>query len=139
MTDSHPPLTRLSGTPLAFDPVPQIRRRSNGWTPEQQERFILALQEVGSVGLAASAVGMNRVSAYRLRERAGAEGFAAAWDRAIQDGQARVYDVAMERAINGVTTISIRRGGAVDITGGADMRMVYGVLKPAPAPVRATS
>src|SRR3546814_6975661 len=76
---------------------------------------------MGSVGPAAKAVGMGRASAYRLRERPGAESFAAAWDRAISMGRMRQYDYAMDRALNGVTIVRVLRGGAVDVSGGPDM------------------
>src|SRR3546814_5900330 len=60
---------------------------------------------MGSVGQAARAVGMGRRSAYRLRDRPGAESFAQAWDRAIAMGRMRQFDYAMDRAINGITTV----------------------------------
>lgn len=79
----NPGAPLLAGSALAFIPVPQQRRRADGWTPEAQARFIRALGAMGSVGRAARAVGIGRASAYRLRDRPGASSFAAAWDRAI--------------------------------------------------------
>ena len=114
---------------LAFTAVPLDRSRSNGWTAAQQERFILALHVMGSVGQAAKAVGMSRQSAYNLRERAGAESFAASWDAAIEMGRARQFDLAMERALNGVTTVRVLRGGSVTVTGGPDMRILRSALR----------
>ena len=66
----------------AFHPVP-LRGRRDGWTPLRQARFIGHLAETRCVGRAAARVGLSRESAYRLRRRPGAEGFAAAWDRAL--------------------------------------------------------
>ncbi|RVU07902.1 hypothetical protein EOE18_02170 [Novosphingobium umbonatum] len=66
----------------AFAPVP-VRGRRDGWSVGRQAGFMAALARTGSVRAAAEAVGMSRVSAYRLRERAGAESFAAAWDAAL--------------------------------------------------------
>ena len=109
---------------LAFLPVELERRRSNGWLPVRQERFILALEATGSVGAAARAVGMSRMSAYRLRERPGAASFAHAWDIAIESGQSRLFDYAMERAVNGVTTITVMRGGSVSVTGGHGLELM---------------
>src|SRR3546814_12245485 len=83
---------------------------------------------MGSVGPAAKAVGMGRASAYRLRERPGAESFAAAWDRAISMGRMRQYAYAMDRALNGVTIVRVLRGGAVAVSGGPDMAVVPGAL-----------
>lgn len=57
--------------------------RSDGWTLDRQLDFLDALARTRSVSLAARAVGMSREGAYRLRRRAGATLFAAAWDRAL--------------------------------------------------------
>lgn len=46
--------------------------------------FLDLLAQSGSVTRAAASVGMSRESAHRLRERPGAELFAALWDRAIE-------------------------------------------------------
>jgi hypothetical protein len=74
-------------------------------------------------------VGMSRKSAYTLRARAGAESFAAAWDHAISCGRDRIFDTMMERALNGVTTFTLRMGGAVDIRHGPDGQLVAAHLK----------
>lgn len=66
----------------AFHPVP-VGKRHDGWTPARQVCFIGMLYETRSVVAAAKAVGMGRESAYRLRKRPGAAGFAAAWDAAL--------------------------------------------------------
>lgn len=117
---------------MAFTPVALERVRSNGWSALQQERFIRALAEMGTVGFAAKAVGMTPKSAYRLRERPGAESFASAWDAALDLGRGRQYDVAMERAMEGVTTITVRRGGSVAINAGPDVRLMNAVMRATP-------
>jgi hypothetical protein len=66
----------------AFYPVP-TRTRRDGWTIERQADFLGMLAETGSVIGACEAVGISRKSAYRLRDRPGAESFAAAWDAAL--------------------------------------------------------
>ena len=114
---------------LSFTPVPALRRRSDGWTPVQQSRFIQALSVMGSVAQAAKAVGMSRKSAYALRDRPGAESFAHSWDVAIDFGRQRQFDHAMERAVNGVTTIRVMRGGSVSVNGGADMGILRSALR----------
>lgn len=133
MTESIPPLAPDSLLPqddlLAFTVVPALRRRSDGWTPVQQSRFIQALSVMGSAAQAAKAVGMSRKSAYALRERPGAESFAASWDRAIDFGRQRQFDHAMERAVNGVTTIQVMRGGTVSVNGGPDMAILRSALR----------
>jgi hypothetical protein len=67
----------------AFAPVP-LRSRAGGWTPAKQAAFLGALAVTGSVREAARRVGMSRMAAYRLRSRAGAESFAAAWDTVLR-------------------------------------------------------
>ncbi len=122
----------LKGTILDFTPVPLERVRGNGWSPLMQRRFIHALSVMGSVGQAARAVGMGRVSAYRLLEREGAESFAAAWDNAIGLGRSQQYSAAMDAAINGVTTVRVLRGGSVTVSGGPDMGVIRSVLRERP-------
>ena len=63
----------------AFTPVP-LRYRRDGWTPGRQADFLGHLVETWNVAAAARHVGKSRESAYRLRDRPGAESFAAAWD-----------------------------------------------------------
>ena len=133
-----PPAPLLADTCLAFTPVVQQRLRADGWTPETQANFIRALEAMGSVGKAARAAGMGRRSAYRLRERPDAQSFATSWDRALSTGRLRQFDYAMDRALNGVTTIRIMRGGAIDISGGPDMDMVHAALREDAAPLKAS-
>ncbi len=132
MTDSPSPAPDLTGTIIDFTPVPLARRRYDGWTTDVQVRFISALSVMGSVGAACRAVGMGRVSAYRLRERDGADSFATAWDRAVAAGRWRQYDVAMDRALNGVTTLRVLRGGSVSVAMGPDMRLINAALRDEP-------
>lgn len=73
----------------AFHPVP-VGPRRDGWVPERQAAFIGFLAQTRSVCAAARAVGMGRESAYRLRKRPGAAGFAAAWDAALGKSHAPV-------------------------------------------------
>lgn len=132
------PAALLADTCLAFAPVAQQRHRADGWTPDTQANFIRALEAMGSVGKASKAVGMGRRSAYRLRDRTGAQSFAAAWDRALSMGRIRQFDYAMDRALNGVTTVRILRGGAIDVTGGPDMDVVRAAIREDAAPLKAT-
>jgi hypothetical protein len=139
MTDSPAPHLRnhtanLSGTTFDFTPVPTARARRDGWSAEVQRGFIYALSVMGSVGAACRAVGMGRVSAYRLRDRDGADSFAAAWDAAIDAGRWRQYDVAMERTLNGVTTVRVQRGGSISVACGPDMNLVNAALRDVPVP-----
>ncbi|HQQ09507.1 MAG TPA: helix-turn-helix domain-containing protein [Novosphingobium sp.] len=76
------PAPTVSRRVPAFHPVPS-RPRADGWTPLRQAEFLGHLALTRSVSAAARAVGMARETAYRLRRRAGAEGFAAAWDAVL--------------------------------------------------------
>lgn len=113
---------------LAFTPVPMQRRRADGWSAERQRRFITALSVMGAVGPAARAVGMGRASAYRLRERAGAAGFAEAWDIAIACGADLQFHTALDQAINGVTTVRVMRGGMVEVMNAPDRKVLNAAL-----------
>jgi hypothetical protein len=46
-------LVEVTDGPIAFIPVPRLRRRRNGWTPEAQRAFIDALEQCGCVARAA--------------------------------------------------------------------------------------
>lgn len=72
----------LRRRPSWFRPV-HLRGRHDGWSEVRQCAFLAQLYLTGSVTAAAKAVGMSRASAYRLRERPGAESFAFAWDRVL--------------------------------------------------------
>ena len=86
---------------LAFAPVP-VRYRHDGWTPDRQRGFIEELADCLSPEIAAQRVGMSVQSAYRLRRRAGAEGFSAAWDAALIVGlRHKVPATALDMALNG--------------------------------------
>jgi hypothetical protein len=69
-----------------------------------------------------------------LRTREGAESFATAWDRAIEDGRLRQFDYAMERALNGVTTVRVLRGGSITVQSGPDMKLINSALRDVPMP-----
>lgn len=63
------------------------RIRNDGWTPSRQLAFLDILARTRSVSPAASAVGMSREGAYRLRRRPDGALFAAAWDRVMRAGR----------------------------------------------------
>ena len=88
---------------------PKIRR--DGWTAERQLGFLAMLAETNSVARAAASVGMSRESAYRLRRRAGAESFAAAWDAALGLPLRQVtVDDLIFLAYSGLIRPKMRRG-----------------------------
>ncbi|MBJ7502486.1 MAG: hypothetical protein JHC57_22230 [Sphingopyxis sp.] len=98
---------------LAFTPV---ERRSKPWTginAQKQRIFIAQLAATGAVSMAAKAIGHSSSALYQLRKRAGAESFAAAWDRAVEAGARRVADLLMEYAIYGVPETISKRGQVI--------------------------
>ena len=83
-----------------FVPAP-TRKRHAGWTAEKQRKFIEHLSLTGHVGEACALVGVASSSAYRLKNRAGAEGFSRAWDAALRLCPTRLTAIGLDRAING--------------------------------------
>lgn len=86
----------------AFTPVPRLKHRSNGWSPEVQRAFIEALADTGSVAAACRRVHRSEVGAYLLRRHPEARQFRKAWQAALDLGVQKIEDVAMDRALNGV-------------------------------------
>jgi hypothetical protein len=68
---------------------PKIRR--DGWTAERQLHFLDALTRTRSIAKAATAAGMSRESAYRLRERRDGALFALLWDRILEPRRGEVH------------------------------------------------
>lgn len=98
---------------LGFAPYLHKAPRRNSITPERQRRFIAALAATGIVTQAARAIGASLEALYTLRNRPGAEGFAAAWEQALDRGVARLEDCALERAIAGEERIFVNKAGEV--------------------------
>ncbi|MEL7317708.1 MAG: hypothetical protein AAFN04_03615 [Pseudomonadota bacterium] len=73
---------QLRRKPPFFRPA-RPRSRKDGWSETRQCLFLAELYLTGSVGSAAKSVGMSRNSAYRLRAREDASGFARAWDAVL--------------------------------------------------------
>src|SRR6266550_4234454 len=99
---TEPTATETAPPPAlpAFDPAP-TRKRHAGWTAERQRKFIEHLALTGNVGEACAIAGVASSSAYRLRNKAGAESFARAWDAAVTLSPTRLSSIALDRAING--------------------------------------
>ena len=68
---------------LDFTPVEQKVKRVDGWTPQRQRDFILALSATGSKRRAAAAIGMAAFGIDQLMKKPEAESFALAFDRAM--------------------------------------------------------
>ena len=114
----------MSGSPYDFTPVP-IAARHDGWTPERQHRFIAELASHGGVAAAARVVGMTPQGARQLRKRPGAEGFARAWDAALEEGRMRSVDEALRRGSDGWWSPVMRNGKLVGHRHRFDNRLLF--------------
>jgi hypothetical protein len=113
----------------AFLPVP-LRARADGWTPLRQAQFLVALARTRSVRKAASAAGMARETAYRLRAKPGAEGFAAVWDAVLGFAAKRKVtpEERMRRAFDELVRPLVRRGRCVGLARKADNSALLALL-----------
>ena len=68
---------------LDFAPVVRKCKRHDGWTPDRQRTYIVALARLGEVERAAQSLGRTGSGAFKVRTSAGGEGFADAWDGAL--------------------------------------------------------
>ncbi len=87
---------------LDFAPAPHTHPRANSITAERQRAFVAQLLATGMVKDAAVHIGASTEALYALRHKPGAEGFAAAWDEAVERAILQVEHAAMQRAIHGV-------------------------------------
>ncbi len=86
---------------LCFAPYLHPAPRGNSITPERQRAFIAALAASGIVTQAARRIGASLEALYKLRRLPGAEGFAHAWEAALDHGVARLEDCALALALEG--------------------------------------
>lgn len=117
----------------AFLPIP-LRARHDGWTPERQAAFLVALAATGSVSAAARKAGMSRESAYQLRKHPGGASFADSWDAVLGcAGSARKLTAQerMQAALSGRIKPVVWRGECVAIAQKVDISAFYGLFKQA--------
>jgi hypothetical protein len=115
-----------------FTPVPTRTARHDGWTVARQHAFLGHLAQTGVVAAAARAVGMSAKSAQLLRKRPGAESFAAAWARALDEGRSRAFDAAMAQGFEGVLVPILYRGRQVGTRRVYDNRVLLAALRVMP-------
>lgn len=113
---------------LILPPLVPTRPRDDGWTPARQRGFLEALANCGSVSAAARSVGMSRESAYALRRRADARGFAQAWDAARVLASEHLVDLAWDRATVGEVRQIFYHGELVGETRHYDNRLLLGLI-----------
>ncbi|MCC6927090.1 hypothetical protein [Novosphingobium sp.] len=105
-----------------------LRQRDDGWTAQRQRDFLEALAACGSVSKAALNVGMSRESAYALRRRADARGFAQAWDAARAMAVEHLTEVAWDRALEGEVRQVYYHGELVGETRHFDNRLLLALI-----------
>lgn len=100
-----------------FAPAPSAPagrvQRLDGWTPDRQRDFLMAVSEGHTVEAACRIVGLSVASAYALRRRAGGAAFAIGWQAACLHARERLADVLLARAIDGQTETITRANGDV--------------------------
>ncbi len=115
----------LHGSEFAHVPV---RPRDDGWTSQRQRDFLESLAATGSVTVAARSVSMSRESAYALRRRADARGFAQAWDAARALAVEQLTEVAWDRALHGEVRPIFYHGDLVGETRHYDNRLLLALI-----------
>lgn len=113
---------------LHFTPVPHARR-ARGWTADAQTAFIVELSRCGVVAQAARSVGCSPRSAYYLRQRPGAESFAAAWDWALDMGLDNSRARAVALAKGKEEKPIVRRGRIVGTRIETNHRLLFAALR----------
>jgi hypothetical protein len=111
-----------------FTPV-VVRARHDGWTPERQHAFIVALGESGCVEEACAAVRISARSAYKLRARPDASTFRQAWDVALDYAIRRLGDAALSRALHGVARPVFFKGEQIGERRHYDERLTMFLLR----------
>ena len=100
---------------LGFAPFVHEAPRRNSITPDRQRAFIAHLAATGIVKQAALHIGASLEALYKLRNRPGAQGFAAAWDAAVDRGMQRMEDCALARAIEGEERLLVSGGRVLGV------------------------
>ena len=98
---------------LGFAPYLHKQPRRNSITPAKQRAFLAHLAATGIVSKAARHIGRSMEALYKLRAREGAEGFAAAWDAAVERGVDQMEHAALARAIEGTPEWKVTPDGGV--------------------------
>ncbi len=84
------------------------RPRVDGWTPQRQVAFLMALAQTGLVSRACAVAEMSVSSAYALRCEPRGRAFHLGWQAAHLIARDRLEDVLLEAAISGVESVTTR-------------------------------
>ncbi len=101
--------------------------RVDGWTPERQAAFLMALSQTGLVSRACEVAEMSASSAYALRREPRGRVFHLGWQAAHLIARDRLEDVLLEAAISGIESVTTRVDGVTRrrvLNGGLSMRVL---------------
>ena len=109
---------------IALKPAKPARAaHHNSWTRTKMTIFLRELAASQSVSQAASAVGLSRQSAYKLRDRLVGTPFALGWEVALEAGITQLAHAMLDRAINGVEVPHYYKGELVGTSRQYDERL----------------
>lgn len=80
--------------------VGMVKKMATAATAEKKKKFLELFRQTGNVTTAAEAIGLNRATPYKWREKD--PEFAAAWDMAVEEAADRLEQEAWRRAVEGV-------------------------------------
>lgn len=96
---------------IAGGATPRLRKpRARDWTKAKEETFLTTLAETCNVTVAAKAAGVSVSAAYARRKKVAA--FRAGWAEAIATAYQRLELVMLDRALNGMEKIVVRKDGS---------------------------
>ncbi|OWV31786.1 hypothetical protein B5C34_14850 [Pacificimonas flava] len=111
-----------------FTPV-RTAPRADGWSPQVQRAFLEALAETGSVRAACQRVHRSPSTAYRLRRRTDAQGFAEAWEAALDQAALLLSDRLWDRALEGQEDVTYHPDGSQTVRRRHDNRLAMWLLR----------
>ena len=105
------------------------RSLHDGFGPERQHEYLIALAECGSVEEACRRVGISHTAAYALRRRGDAIHFRRAWEAALDFAVSRIADAAFARALHGTVRPIFYKGEQVGERRHYDERLTMFILR----------
>lgn len=101
--------------------------RVDGWTPQRQAAFLMALAQTGLVSHACEVAEMSASAAYALRREPRGRVFHLGWQAAHLIARDRLEDVLLKAAISGVESVTTRVEKTTHrrvLNGGLSMRVL---------------
>jgi len=126
--DSNEPAAEPAREPATDVDILPPAERHDGWTRARQACFLRELAATHCVSAAASAAGMTRQSAYKLRNRLKGEPFDIAWQAAFRRQYDALAEAVVERAIHGVEVPHFHKGELIHVSRRYDERAAVALL-----------